>query len=93
MKRTAILVNTARGALVDERALARALREGWIAAAALDVYVHEPEVDAELLAAPNAVLLPHIGSATERARAGMARLAAENALAAIEGRPLPSPVV
>jgi glyoxylate reductase len=92
MKTTAILVNTARGALVDEGALARALREGWIAAAALDVYVHEPEVDAKLLAAPNAVLLPHIGSATERARSGMARLAAENALAAIEGRPLPTPV-
>ena len=93
MRPTSILVNTARGALVDEPALARALREGWIRAAGLDVYVHEPEVDPELLDAPRAVLLPHIGSATERARSGMARLAADNSLAAIEGRELITPVV
>lgn len=92
MKPTAILVNTSRGALVDEAALAEALREGWIGAAGLDVYAREPEVGPELLEAPRAVLLPHIGSATERARSGMARLAADNALAAIEGRPLPTPV-
>jgi glyoxylate reductase len=92
MKPTAILINTSRGALVDPAALAAALREGSIAAAGLDVYVHEPEVEPELLAAPNAVLLPHIGSATETARSGMARLAADNALAALEGRPLLTPV-
>ncbi len=92
MRPTAILVNTARGALVDEEALAEALREGTIGAAGLDVYVTEPEVSPALLEAPRAVLLPHIGSATERARSGMARLAADNALAAIEGRPLPTQV-
>ncbi len=92
MRPTAILVNTARGALVDEEALAEALREGIIGAAGLDVYVSEPEVSTALLEAPHAALLPHIGSATERARSGMARLAADNALAGIEGRPLPTPV-
>ena len=92
MKPSAILVNTARGALVDEAALAEALREGWIGAAGLDVYAREPEVAPELLEAPRVVLLPHIGSATERARSGMARLAADNALAAIEGKPLLTPV-
>jgi glyoxylate reductase len=92
MKPSAILVNTARGALVDEAALAEALREGVIGAAGLDVYVSEPGVAPELLDAPRAVLLPHIGSATERARSGMARLAADNAVAAIEGRPLLTPV-
>ncbi len=92
MKPTAILVNTARGALVDEEALAEALRDGTIRAAGLDVYGAEPAVSPALLEAPRAVLLPHVGSATERARSGMARLAADNALAAIEGRPLPTPV-
>jgi glyoxylate reductase len=92
MRPTAILVNTSRGALVEPGALAAALEEGSIAAAGLDVYVHEPEVEPELLAAPNAILLPHIGSATERARSGMARLAADNALAAVAGRPLLTPV-
>ena len=92
MKPTAILVNTARGALVDEGALAEALRDGTIGAAGLDVYVAEPEVSPARLEAPRAVLLPHIGSATERARSGMARLAADNALAAIEGHPLPTQV-
>ena len=92
MRAGAILVNTARGALVDPAALAEALRERRLAAAGLDVYVHEPEVERELLEAPRCVLLPHIGSATERARSGMARMAADNALAAIEGRPLLTPV-
>jgi glyoxylate reductase len=92
MKPTAILVNTARGALVDERALAAALREGSIGAAGLDVYANEPEIEPELLAAPRCVLAPHIGSATDRARAGMARLAADNVIAALDGRPLPTRV-
>ena len=81
-----ILVNTARGTLVDSDALAAALREGTVGAAGLDVYEGEPAVPAELLAAPRAVLLPHIGSATVRSRDAMARLAAENAIAVLEGR-------
>ncbi len=71
-----VLVNTARGAVVDELALAAALEEGRLLAAGLDVYSHEPRVAPELLAAPRAVLLPHIGSATERTRRAMLRLAA-----------------
>jgi glyoxylate reductase len=93
MKPTAILVNTARGALVDEAALAEALREGVIGAAGLDVYSSEPKVEPELLSAPRCVLLPHIGSATRRARDGMARLAADNVIAVLEGREPPTPVV
>lgn len=81
-----ILVNTARGTLVDSDALATALREGTLGAAGLDVYEGEPEVPPELIAAPRAVLLPHIGSATVRSRDAMARLAAENAIAVLEGR-------
>ena len=72
-----VLVNTARGAVVDESALAAALREDRLLAAGLDVYVHEPEIAPELLAAPRAVLLPHIGSATAGTRRAMLRLAAE----------------
>jgi lactate dehydrogenase-like 2-hydroxyacid dehydrogenase len=88
----AILVNTARGGLVDAAALAEALREGRLAAAALDVYEGEPEVPSELIALENVVLAPHIGSATERARNGMARLVAENVTAVLEGREPVTPV-
>jgi glyoxylate reductase len=92
MKTRAVLVNTARGPLVDSSALAEALREGEIGAAGLDVYEGEPEVPAELLEAPRCVLLPHIGSATDRARDAMARLAAENVLAALRGAEPPNRV-
>lgn len=71
MKPTAILVNTARGSVVDEAALAEALAEGSIAAAGLDVYEREPEVEPMLLSLPNVVLLPHLGSATIEARTAM----------------------
>jgi glyoxylate reductase len=88
MKTSAILVNTARGGLVDSAALALALSEGEIGAAALDVYESEPEVPEEILAAPRCVLLPHIGSATERAREAMASLVADNVLAVLgDGEP------
>ena len=74
MKRTAYLVNTSRGAVVDEAALARALVDGQIAGAALDVYEHEPEVTPALLELDNVVLVPHLGSATHEAREAMGML-------------------
>ncbi len=92
MKPAAVLVNTSRGRLVDSRALARALRDGEIGGAGLDVYEHEPDVPTELLEAPRCVLLPHIGSATRRSRDGMARLVAENVLAVLEGEVPPNRV-
>lgn len=81
MKETAYLVNVARGEMVDERALVRALQEGWIAGAALDVFEHEPAMAAGLAACSNAVLVPHIGSATVGTRNRMATMAATNAVA------------
>ena len=76
MKRGAFFVNTSRGALVDEAALRDALERGHLRGAALDVYEHEPHVSARLIAMPNVVIVPHIGSATEETRAAMARIAA-----------------
>ena len=93
MKPHAVLVNTARGSLVDSAALARALREGTIGGAGLDVYAHEPEVPKELLEAPRCVLLPHIGSATTKARDAMAALVADNVLAALDGAEPPNRVI
>jgi lactate dehydrogenase-like 2-hydroxyacid dehydrogenase len=86
MKPSAILVNTARGSVVDEAALADALAEGLIAAAGLDVYEREPEVEPRLLALPNVVLLPHLGSATIEARTAMGMQAADNLEDYFEGR-------
>ena len=87
MKRSAILVNTSRGSVVDEEALAWALKEHLIAAAALDVYEHEPRIRAELLAMENVVLAPHLGSATRETRTAMAQLAVDNVLAVLAGEP------
>jgi glyoxylate reductase len=87
----ACLVNTARGDVVDEQALVRELVSGRIRAG-LDVFVHEPRVPPELLALPNVVLTPHLGSATEAARHGMTRLAVDNILAVAAGRPPLTPV-
>jgi glyoxylate reductase len=93
MQAHAILVNTARGAIVDAEALAAALQAGSIGGAGLDVYEAEPEVPESLLAAPNVTLLPHIGSATHTARDGMARTAAQNVVAVLEGSDPPNRVV
>jgi gluconate 2-dehydrogenase len=84
MKPTATLTNLARGGIVDDAALARALREGRLAAAALDVFEGEPAVHPELLALPNVVLTPHIASATLTTRRAMAELAADNLIAFFE---------
>jgi glyoxylate reductase len=93
MRAEAVLVNTARGSLVDSAALAAALREGAIAGAGLDVYENEPSVPNELLEAPNCALLPHIGSATSRARNAMASMVADNVLAVLGGAEPPNRVV
>jgi glyoxylate reductase len=90
MKPEAILVNTARGPIVDEPALARALREKWITAAGLDVFEREPEVHPDLLACQNAVLTPHVGSASVATRMKMTVMASENALAAVAGQRPPN---
>jgi glyoxylate reductase len=92
MKPTATLVNTARGAVIDEAALSAALRDGEIAGAGLDVFEHEPEVHPDLLELENVVLLPHVGSATVETRAAMAELAARNAIAVVCGEEPPTPV-
>jgi glyoxylate reductase len=90
MKPTAILVNTSRGPIIDQDALATALREGRLGAAALDVTDPEPlPADHPLLEAPNLLVVPHIGSATKTARAAMADRAVDNLLAALDDRPMP----
>ena len=93
MRDDAYLVNTARGPVVDEAALAEALRDGVIAGAALDVFEREPEVHPGLLDLGNVVIVPHLGSATEETRTAMAELAAANALAVLRGEEPPTPVV
>lgn len=91
MQPTAFLVNTARGGVVDQVALERALHEGWIAGAALDVTEPEPlPPDHPLLRAPNLVVLPHVGSATHATRERMADLAVDNLLAGLAGQAMPS---
>ena len=93
MKRTAYLVNTTRGSVVDEAALAWALRERLIAGAALDVFEREPEVHADLLPLDNVVLAPHLGSATRETRLAMADLAVRNVVAVLTGHVPLTPIV
>ena len=92
MKPTATLTNVARGGIVDDAALAAALRERRIAAAALDVFEGEPAVHPDLLSVPNVVLTPHIASATVATRHAMAELAADNLIAALTGGQPPTPI-
>jgi glyoxylate reductase len=92
MKKTAYLVNSARGPIVDEAALVDALNAGQIAGAGLDVFENEPDVHPGLLELDNVVLLPHLGSATIETRTAMAVLAAKNAIAVLEGGTPPTPV-
>lgn len=92
MKRSAYLINTSRGPVVDEGALAWALKERLIAGAALDVYEKEPAIHPDLMALENVLLIPHLASATTETRTGMADLAASNAIAVCHGRPPLTPV-
>ncbi len=92
MRPTAYLVNTSRGPVVDEAALAQALRDGAIAGAGLDVFEREPAVDPGLLELENVVLIPHLGSATIETRTAMAVLAARNVAAVLAGDPPPTPI-
>lgn len=93
LKAGAVLINTARGPIVDETALIKALRSGRLAAAGLDVYEEEPDVPQELIDLDNVVLLPHIGSATKEARIEMAMMVGRNVAAVLEGKEPPNPVV
>jgi glyoxylate reductase len=90
MKKTAFLVNTSRGAVIDEAALVRALAKKQIAGAGLDVFEHEPKIDLGLKKMSNVVLTPHIGSATPEVRTAMANIVVDNILALLEGKKLPN---
>lgn len=92
MKKTAILVNAARGPIVDEAALVKALTEGWIAGAGLDVFEEEPKIHPGLLLLKNVTLTPHIASASLDTRLAMATLAVRNCLAVLDGKPAITPV-
>ncbi len=90
MKPTAVFVNTSRGSVVDEEALIRALANGTIAAAGIDVFKNEPNINLNLLSVPNLTISPHIGSSSKKTRTQMSELAVENLDAALEGNPIPN---
>jgi glyoxylate reductase len=93
LPRGAVVINTARGGLVDDDALIAALQSGHITAAGLDVYTNEPALDARYRTLPNVFLLPHIGSATIETRTAMGMLAIDNIDAVLAGREPPHPIV
>jgi glyoxylate reductase len=90
MRKTATIINTARGPIIDEAALVRALTKKQIAGAGLDVFEHEPKIDAALKKMPNVVLEPHLGSAVPQVREDMANIVVDNILALIGGHKLPN---
>lgn len=92
MKKTAIIINTARGPVIDEAAMADALEKGEITGAGLDVFEKEPEIHPFLLKSDKAVIVPHIGSGSVQSREAMARIAAENIVAFAKGEKIPAPV-
>jgi glyoxylate reductase len=92
MKPTSMLINTSRGSVIDETALVSALQAGHIAGAGVDVYENEPAVHPGLVAQPNVVLLPHLGSATQETRIRMGRICLDNIAAVLSGRPAPNQV-
>lgn len=92
MKQTACIINTSRGPVIDEEALAKALQEGLIFSAGLDVFEKEPEIHPDLLNCPNAILIPHLGSASVETRSRMAEIAAQNIIARLNGQKPPNPV-
>jgi glyoxylate reductase len=89
-KPTAFIINTARGAVIDEKALVRALKKKQIAGAALDVFEHEPKIPKELKALKNVVVTPHLGSAVAEVRTQMANIVVDNIQALIDGRTPPN---
>jgi len=90
MKPSCIVINTSRGPVVDEKALVRALKNGRIAGAALDVFEHEPKVEPELLEMSNVVVAPHIGSGSYETRLKMSEMAADNLLSVLKGQRPPN---
>lgn len=90
MKPTAYLINTSRGPVIDEKALAEALKNGTIKGAAIDVFENEPQIESELLKLENVILTPHIASATVQTRSKMSELAAENIIVALSGKEPPN---
>lgn len=88
MKKNAIIINASRGPVINEKALVKALKENWIAGAGLDVYENEPKMEEGLAECKNAVIVPHIGSATIETRTQMGMLAVNNILALLRGEPL-----
>jgi glyoxylate reductase len=86
MKKSAYVVNTSRGPIIDELALVRALKENWIKGAALDVFENEPNLTPGLVELDNVILTPHIASATEETRSKMSEMAAQNIVAVIENK-------
>lgn len=93
MKKSAYLINTSRGPVVDEKALVKILEEGHLKGAALDVFEWEPEITPALKALPNVITAPHIASATEETRGKMSEMAAQNIIAALEGNTPLNPIV